>query len=59
MTAINAYKEHECNMIDIGTKEKFLRVAAIYLWSECQWKVKLEYSNEFFSKNYCRILKQC
>lgn len=30
MTAINAYKEHECNMIDIGTKEKFLKVAAIY-----------------------------
>ncbi len=30
MTAINAYKEHECNLIDIGTKEKFLRVAAIY-----------------------------
>lgn len=30
MTAINAYKEHECNLIDIGNKEKFLRVAAIY-----------------------------
>lgn len=30
MTAINAYKEHECNLIDHGTKEKFLRVAAIY-----------------------------
>lgn len=30
MTAINAYKEHECNLIDIGTKEKLLRVAAIY-----------------------------
>lgn len=30
MTAINAYKEHECNLIDDGTKEKFLRVAAIY-----------------------------
>lgn len=30
MTAINAYKEHECNLIDNGTKEKFLRVAAIY-----------------------------
>lgn len=30
MTAINAYKEHECNLIDIGTKEKFLKVAAIY-----------------------------
>lgn len=30
MTAINAYKEHECNLIDNGAKEKFLRVAAIY-----------------------------
>ncbi len=30
MTAINAYKEHECNLIDKGIKEKFLRVAAIY-----------------------------
>ncbi len=30
MTAINAYKEHENNLIDNGTKEKFLRVAAIY-----------------------------
>lgn len=30
MTAINAYKEHECNLINNGTKEKFLRVAAVY-----------------------------
>ena len=30
MTAINAYKEHECNLIDIGAKDKFVRVAAIY-----------------------------
>lgn len=30
MTAVNAYKEHESNLIDYGTKEKFLRVAAIY-----------------------------
>ena len=30
MTAINAYKEHEGNLIDIGLKEKFLKVAAIY-----------------------------
>lgn len=30
MTAINAYKEHQCNLIDNGMKEKFLRVAAIY-----------------------------
>lgn len=30
MTAINAYKEHESNLIDNGTKEKFIRVATIY-----------------------------
>ena len=30
ITAIPAYKEHECNLIDYGRKEKFLRVAAIY-----------------------------
>ncbi len=30
MTAINAYKEHECNLIDNGTKEKYAKVAAIY-----------------------------
>ena len=30
MTAINACKEHESNLIDIGYKEKFLKVAAIY-----------------------------
>lgn len=30
MAAINAYKEHESNIIDIGLKDKFLRVAAIY-----------------------------
>lgn len=30
MTAINAYKEHESNLIDIGAKEKFIKVAAIY-----------------------------
>lgn len=30
MTAIPAYKEHEYNLLDIGTGEKLLRVAAIY-----------------------------
>lgn len=30
MTVINAYKEHECNLIDRGSKEKYIRVAAIY-----------------------------
>lgn len=30
MTAINSYKEHEYNLIDLGKKEKYLRVASIY-----------------------------
>lgn len=30
MTAINAYKEHEYNLIESSTKERFLKVAAIY-----------------------------
>lgn len=30
MTAIHAYKEHESNLTENGTKEKFLKVAAIY-----------------------------
>ena len=30
MTAINAHKEHKCNLIDNRDKEKYLRVAAIY-----------------------------
>ncbi len=30
MTAISAYKEHEYNLLGYGTKEKLLRVAAIY-----------------------------
>ncbi len=30
MTAIDAYKEHGDNLIDIGLKEKFARVATIY-----------------------------
>lgn len=30
MTAINAYKEHPCNVIHNGTKEQYIRVAAIY-----------------------------
>lgn len=30
MTAINAYKEHEYNLIDNGIKEKLLKVVAIY-----------------------------
>ena len=30
MTAVNAYKEHQCNCIDFGKDEKLLKVAAIY-----------------------------
>lgn len=30
MTAVNAYKEHSCNLIDSSEDEKLLRVAAIY-----------------------------
>lgn len=30
MTAIKAYKEHEYNLIEIGLKDKFLKVAAVY-----------------------------
>lgn len=30
MTAINSYKEHEYNLIDLGGKEKYLPVASIY-----------------------------
>lgn len=30
LSAINSYKEHEYNLIDIDIKEKFLKVAAIY-----------------------------
>ncbi len=30
MSAINAYKEHQCNIISSETNEKFIRVAAIY-----------------------------
>lgn len=30
MSAVNAYKEHPYNLIDLGIKEKFLHVAAIY-----------------------------
>lgn len=30
MSAINAYKEHKCNLIESETNEKLLRVAAIY-----------------------------
>ncbi len=49
MTAINAYKEHECNLIDNGTKEKFLRVAAIY-GANASGKSNLNIAMKFFQR---------
>ncbi len=49
MTAINAYKEHECNLIDIGTKEKFLRVAAIY-GANASGKSNLNIAMQYFQR---------
>ncbi len=47
MTAINAYKEHEYNLIDNGTKEKLLRVAAIY-GANASGKSNLYLAMEYF-----------
>ena len=47
MTAINAYKEHERNMIDFEQKEKLLRVAAIY-GANASGKSNLFYAMEIF-----------
>lgn len=49
MTAINAYKEHASNLIDIGTKEKFLKVAAIY-GANASGKSNLHMAMYFFQK---------
>lgn len=49
MTAINAYKEHANNLIDNGTKEKFLRVAAIY-GANASGKSNLYLALRFFQK---------
>ncbi|MBP3610985.1 MAG: ATP-binding protein [Lachnospiraceae bacterium] len=49
MTAINAYKEHECNLIDIGTKEKFLKVAAVY-GANASGKSNLYLAMDYFQK---------
>lgn len=49
LTAINAYKEHPCNLIDIGGKEKFLRVAAIY-GANASGKSNLHIAMTFFQK---------
>jgi len=48
LTSINAYKEHKTNLIDIGAKEKFLRVAAIY-GANASGK-----SNLYLAMKYCQ-----
>ena len=47
MTAINAYKEHSYNLIDIGYKEKYLKVAAIY-GANASGKSNLFYALHYF-----------
>lgn len=49
MTAINAYKEHEGNLIDCGNKEKVLRVAAIY-GANASGKSNLYFAMRYFQK---------
>lgn len=49
MTAINAYKEYECNLIDIGAKDKFVRVAAIY-GANASGKSNLNIAMRYFQK---------
>lgn len=49
MTAINAYKEHESNLIDYGNKEKILRVAAIY-GANASGKSNLYFAMRYFQK---------
>ena len=49
MTAVNAYKEHASNLIDIGTKEKFLKVAAIY-GANASGKSNLVLAMNYFQK---------
>ena len=47
MTAINAYKEHRYNLIDIGEKEKYIKVAAIY-GANASGKSNLFYALHYF-----------
>ena len=49
MTAVNAYKEHASNVIDIGTKEKFLKVAAIY-GANASGKSNLDFAMWYFQQ---------
>lgn len=55
MTAINAYKEHECNLIDTGTKEKYVKVAAIY-GANASGKSNLYWAMRFFQKIIAKSL---
>ena len=48
MTAINAYKEHESNLIDNGTKEKFLTIAVTHINN---YQIFLF---QFFSTLFCK-----
>lgn len=49
MTAINAYKEHEYNLIDVNLKDKYLKVAAIY-GANASGKSNLFLAFHFFQK---------
>ncbi len=49
MTAINAYKEHQSNLNDNGTKEKFLKVAAIY-GANASGKSNLHLAMKYFQR---------
>lgn len=69
MSAINAYKEHEYNLIDSINKEKFLKVAAIY-GANASGKSNLVFAYQYFKKivvesfnnvseDQDRIIKKC
>lgn len=49
MTAVNAYKEHPCNLIDNDAKEKVLRVAAIY-GANASGKSNLYFAMRYFQR---------
>lgn len=49
MTAINAYKEHMSNLIDIGYKDNFLKVGAIY-GANASGKSNLYHAMRFFQE---------
>ncbi len=55
MTAIYAYKEHSCNLIDIGAKERFLRVAAIY-GANASGKSNLYFAMDYFQSIIAKSL---